>query len=457
MSCLLLILLLGAALRPVQARCVDEDRFERADQPDSSAAAAPDKSTAAGAAVAPMPRVGLQQLVRDAVQRNPGLGAAQLLAEAALQDVDEARASKRLQGSLSAAVSPALQAGSGSSGIDGQLQLRAGVSLSQVLFDGGRNDRMVDWRAQQAEAARFGQLSTREQLTLSTVSLALERSRFRMQAVVYAQYVRKMGCLAEALETIISADKGRMSEMVQTRKQVQQAELQQVQAVSSARQVEIKLRRLVGDGLPGVQGLGSVLLAVPDLAAVSAAAERSVDIAQLDANAAALHEMARMVEAGGKPQLSWNVGGSTSLGLASTGGSSHGASVNAGLTVSIPLLNSGIQHSTQAAKKRAEAARLQRTDALQTRLARVAESHEQAVSALDRAQRLGKVMRDSEQVRNFTLQQWQQMGRRSLFDVIGAESDHYNLRVSYVNALHDAEQMNATLHSLGQGLWDWLQ
>jgi outer membrane protein TolC len=49
------------------------------------------------------------------------------------------------------------------------------------------------------------------------------------------------------------------------------------------------------------------------------------------------------------------------------------------------------------------------------------------------------------------------MGRRSLFDVIAAESDHYNLRVQYVNALHDGQQMNATLTSLGTGLSDWLK
>jgi adhesin transport system outer membrane protein len=47
---------------------------------------------------------------------------------------------------------------------------------------------------------------------------------------------------------------------------------------------------------------------------------------------------------------------------------------------------------------------------------------------------VAQVLRDSEQVRNFTLQQWQQLGRRSLFDVMGAESEHYNLRISYINA-----------------------
>jgi outer membrane protein, adhesin transport system len=60
-------------------------------------------------------------------------------------------------------------------------------------------------------------------------------------------------------------------------------------------------------------------------------------------------------------------------------------------------------------------------------------------------------------VRNFTLQQWQQLGKRSLFDVISAESEHFNTRVNYVNALHDAQQLNANLLSLGRGVIDWLR
>jgi len=78
--------------------------------------------------------------------------------------------------------------------------------------------------------------------------------------------------------------------------------------------------------------------------------------------------------------------------------------------------------------------------------------HEQAVSSFDRARRVVDVLRDSDRVRNFTLQQWQQLGRRSLFDVMASEGDHYGLRVSYVNALYDGQQSTALLWSLGQGV-----
>ena len=438
-----LVMLAALAPQPVHAACLDEDKLDSGAQGANGTAAAPSPLE---------PRRQLQTMVQDALKRSNGIGAAKLLAEAAEQDVEEARANKKPQASFNALISPTINVDQHSTA--SQLQVRGGVNIGQTVYDGGRGDRIIDWRRQQAESARLGMLSTQEQVVLTTTSLAFERSRFRMQAMIYGQNVRKMGCLVEALESVVNADKGRASELVQARKQLQQAELLQVQAQSQARQVEAKLRRIVGDGLPGIEGMSTLLLAVPDLPTVLVAAERANDITQLDANAAALREIARAVEAGKKPQVSWNVGGSALV--AAGAGNPRNAGLNAGLTVTIPLLNPAIEYSSQAARKRAEAATFQRAEALEQRRQRIVEVHEQAGSAFDRLRRIGLVLRDSDRLRNFTLQQWQQLGRRSLFDVIASESDHYNLRVQYANALHDGQQMNATLTSLGTGLTGWL-
>lgn len=425
----------------------------RANCMDESGPPLPAATTPVPDAAPVQPRTLLQSLVHEALTRSHAIGAAQLLAEAAVQDVAEARAGKQPQASFNASISPAANAGDDGNAV--QLQARLGVTVGQTLYDGGRSDRIVDWRRQQAEAARLGLLSTQEQITLTTTSMAFERSRFRMHAVIYGQLVRKMRCLVQSLETIVNADKGRASELVQARKQLQQAELQLAQAQSQARQVEARLRRMAGDGLPTTEGMSTLLLAVPELPAVLAAAERSNEVAQLSANAAALREVARVVEAGSKPQVSWNVGGNAQLAIG--GGNPRNAGLSGGVTLTIPLLNPAIAHSSQAARKRAEAALLQRAEVLEQRRQRIVDVHEQAGAAFDRLRRVGMVLRDSDQLRNFTLQQWQQLGRRSLFDVLAAESDHFSLRVQYANALHDGQQMNATLTSLGGGLSTWLQ
>jgi outer membrane protein TolC len=336
-------------------------------------------------------------------------------------------------------------------------QVRATVNVSQLLYDGGRSDRLADWRVQLAESARWGLLTAQEQLALSTVALSLERSRYRMTAQVFRGHVRKMGCLVEALDTIVRTDRGRASELVQAKKSLQQAELALSQTQFAIRQVEVRLRRLVGDGLPGTEGLSTVFSKVPDLAQLVADVERSREINQLDAQAAAARRYADAVAAGGKPQLSWNVAGNAAAGAGGSQGTTRSGSYSVGLTVNVPLLSAGIEPASNAARKRAQAAQLQRADAVETRRFRVAEVHEQAQAALDRAQRVVEVLRNSEQVRNFTLQQWQQLGRRSLFDVMAAESDHFNLRVAYVNALHDVQQLNAQVLSLGLGVSEWLK
>ncbi len=451
---LALALALGAvaapAPAPVPSRCVDEDSYDSGAPVDAASAASAATQPPADA------RSALQALVREALARSHAIGAAGMQAAAALDDVQEAAAAQRIQASLGAGLGPG-----GSQSLAGtetsSLQLRGSLNVSQLLYDGGRVDRLTDWRAQLAESARQGHLTASDQLALNTVSLALERSRYRQHVVVYGQYVRKMSCLLEALQTIVRTDRGRASELVQARKNLQQAELAQAQAVSQARQVEVRLRRLVGDGLPGVQGLGALFLQVPALEQLLPEVERNSEIAGLTAQAQAMDHYAQAIAAGSKPQLSWTVSATQSVGNGGSVGNTRNGAYSLGLAVTIPLLNPGVAPASDAARKRARAAELQRAEALEVRRFRAAEVHEQTLASFDRARRVGEVLRESEQVRNYTLQQWQQLGKRSLFDVMGAEAEHYNLRINFVNALHDGQQLNANLLSLGRGVSEWLR
>lgn len=444
------IALLAACLPWATARaaCVDEDKID-----------ATPSATAASAATAPWrqdPRGTLQAMVREAVARSHQVGAARLLADAAEDDIREARAAKGIQASVGGGVGPG-----GSQSLAGTetsaLQLRGSVNLGQLLYDGGRIDRLVDWRTQMAESARHGQLNVQEQLALTTVSLALERSRFRQHSVVYGQYVRKMACLVEALETIVRADRGRASELLQAKKSLQQAEISLTSAQSQLRQTEVRLRRLVGDQLPPADGLPSLLLEVQDLPQLVADVERSSEVAALTAQAAAAQHYVDAVAAGTSPQVGWNITGSQSIGRGGSRGSVRNGSYAIGINVNIPLLSPGVAPATDAARKRARAAETQRAEVIEAKRFRVAEVHEQALASFDRMRRTAAVLRESDQVRNATLQQWQQLGRRSLFDVMAAEADHFNLRVSYVNALTDGQQLNANLLSLGKGVSEWLR
>jgi adhesin transport system outer membrane protein len=384
------------------------------------------------------------------VQRDPAAVGASACWPSADDDVEEARAGRLPQASLSGQVG-GVDAGAPNTTPTRGAQVQGGLSVSAPLYDGGRITDLTDWRRHLAEAARFGEIGAQEQVALQTVSLALERSRYSVESQVYEQYAHKMGCLVDALQMIVSVDRGRTSELVQARKTQQQAELSRDQSLSQKRLAEVRLRRFVGDDLPPVDGITSVMLDTPALDDLLTMAARASDVQQLDSQADAMDSYVRAILDGQKPQLGLLVAATKSAGAGIS------RSVSGGVTVSWQLYNAANTSTTNSARKRALAARLQRDDALEARKNRMAEVHEQADHAMQRARQIVEILHNSELVRNFTLQQWQQLGRRSLFDVMGAEGDHYNMRVQYVDALYDTQQSNALLWSLGLGLAVHLQ
>jgi len=391
------------------------------------------------------PRMNLLAMVRTAIHRSNAVGAAKLLAEAAAIEIDEAHSAIYPQVGISGQLG-GIDAGAPNSASTRGSQFQGSLSVSAPLYDGGRIRDMTDYRTHLAEVARYGELSAQEQVALQTVSLALDRSRYTVEANVYDQYARKMGCLVDALQQIVAADRGRTSELVQAKKTQQQAELSRDQVLSQKRLTEIRLKRFVGDDLPPTEGITSVMLDTPALPDLVTMASRASEIQALDSQASALDAYVRAVLDGQKPQLGVLVAATKSAGAGDS------RSVSGGLTFNWQVFNAGNKYTSDAARKRAAAARLSREDALEARKSRMAEVHEQAEHAMDRARSVIEILHNSELVRNFTLQQWQQLGRRSLFDVMAAEGDHYNMRVQYVDALYDTQQSNALLWSLGLGL-----
>jgi len=227
---------------------------------------------------------------------------------------------------------------------------------------------------------------------------------------------------------------------------MQQAELSYEQTVSALRQTEVRLRRFVGDDLPRSSSMSSVLTALPDVNQMQADVLLAADVAQAAAQAKAQYNYAESVQAGQKPSVSLLVNGSTS------GGQTRQTDWLGGVSINIPLYQPGADAALTSALRRAQSASFQRDEAIESKRYRVLEMHEAAGSALDRARRIVEILRNSERVRASTLQQWQQLGRRSLFDVMAAEGDYYSMRIAHVNAIFDAEQVVAIIWSQGRGV-----
>ena len=391
------------------------------------------------------PRAQLQSLIDQALARSKALGAVRLLADAARSDLDETRAMRLPTATLNIAANGVRNTiGGVDAGRGGQVT--GTLSASMPVWDFGRIQKLTEWRKELSEVAIQGQRSAEEQLSLNVVTLALDRSRYVLQAQVYVQYVRKMSCLVDALEFITKADRGRASELVQAQKSLQQADLSLEGTMSALRQTEVRMRRLVGDQLPPSIGMAAQLSVLPDLAQMETDILLGADVAQAEAQARSQRSFAESVIAGQKPSV--NITGNA---IHQTG-VSKANEFSGGVSLTIPILQPGAQAQASAAVQRYRATVLQRDEAIEAKRYRLLEMHEVATSTLDRSRRIVEILRNSDRVRASTLQQWQQLGRRSLFDVMAAEGDYYSMRVAHVNAMFDAQQVVALIWSMGRGV-----
>ncbi|RTL33804.1 MAG: TolC family protein [Burkholderiales bacterium] len=397
------------------------------------------------------PRAALQSLIDKSLSRSKALGAVRLLTEAARYDLEETRALARPTATLSLSANGVHQnVGGVTVGSGGQYS--ATLSAGMPLWDAGRIQKLTEWRKELAEVALQGQRSAEEQVSLNVVTLALDRSRYVLQGQVYTQYVRKMACLVDALEIITKADRGRASELVQAQKSLQQADLSLEQTMSALRQTEVRLKRLVGEPLPPSIGMSVQLSVLPDLEQMQSDILLGADVAQAEAQARSQRSFAESVIAGQKPTV--NLTGSASALFRSGGpaGDQRTNDIGAGVSVTIPILQPGAQAQASAAVQRYRAMVMQRDEAIEAKRYRLLEMNEVGLSTLDRARRIVEILRNSDRVRASTLQQWQQLGRRSLFDVMAAEGDYYSMRVAHVNAMFDAQQIVALIWSMGRGV-----
>lgn len=258
------------------------------------------------------PRVQLQELVPLSMQRGRAIGAVRLLTLAAQDDLDETKASRLPTVSLGGV---GAHIGSNVHGVEVPegFQGRTTFSGSVPIYDSGRITKLTEWRSQLAEAARYSQSSAKEQSALQTVTLAVDRSRYVLQAQIYTPYVLKMACLVDALEIITKADRGRASELEQAQKSLQQADLSYEQTLSALRQTEIRMKRFVGDTLPPSAGMRAVLTRLPDLNQLQQDILLSADVTQVSAQAQAQPERsyAESVLAGQKSSASLVANGLT--------------------------------------------------------------------------------------------------------------------------------------------------
>ena len=289
------------------------------------------------------PKVQALALIREAIRRNGDLSAASLSELASIDEVKQSESSALPRASLGGSVSTVQQQTSDKDSVR-RNQAAGSLAVSGVLYDGGVSSRLIDYRTELHKAARYNTQALQEQVIVETIAAALNRGRYQQHAQVYQQYARKMACLVDALTAIVGQDKGRASELVQARKTQQQAELSRDQAMAQSRQAEIRLRRLVGEGVRLGNGFVSLLAQVPSYDEMLSAVERSGEVQRFQAQVEAGDRYAEAVQASSRPQLNWVVAAERSQ-VGKVGSSS----LSAGVQVSYNLFDWGSADASASA------------------------------------------------------------------------------------------------------------
>ncbi|HFZ0820325.1 TPA: TolC family protein [Enterobacter cloacae] len=373
----------------------------------------------------------LATALKLAVARSPSLKQADAELGAAKADIREAEGQRWPQVDVSANSRAKSFGGSKKYDETGQ---SVNVNMTTNVFDWGRTEKTIDSRKELGEAATQKYLVNLEVLAQDVSKTVLEKEKARRASVISQQYVERMKELVGMLERIVMTDRGRASELVQAQARLMEAEASRDNWLAKERDAEIKLRKLIGDAALNLPQNIQWTLPQAELDRLLALAKDHPALRQAEAEAKASRLQAESLRAGEKPQLNWVV-------TKSVGGNDYGREDpwQTMVTVSWPIFRGGSSTAArEAAMLRAEAG-FQNKENQQLELEfETRAAVQDAATLLARANLYTGLIKETGQVKTAFFDQWYHLGRRTLLDVLIAESDYNNNRINEVSYRFDS-------------------
>ncbi|WP_253207561.1 TolC family protein [Pseudomonas sp. BF61] len=389
--------------------------------------------------------------VQAAAERSPKVQRAHAELAAADADIDEAKGQRYPQVDLGTTAG-SKKFGSGSENSEGT---STGINLNVVtpVYDWGRIRNTIESRGHLSKAATAAIDAELENSAFEVTNTLVELGKQRIIVDISQQYVDRMDELVKMLAGIVAVDKGRSSELTQAKARLLQAQAARDSAGTRARDAEINLRKLVGERPIMIPRTKEWNIRLANLDHLLSLTEDHPVISQAKAQTESAESQAKVVRSSSLPQLNWVISKSTaedSLGreqpwethLAVTWGAFRGGSTRA---------------SERAALQRAEASR---QEVEQQRLDleyRIRTANHEAKTFLERAELYRDLTGESDGIRVAFYEQWYHLGKRTLLDVLSAESDHYGNRVSEITNRFDGYQAVLRQYAGAGALAAWLR
>jgi len=400
----------------------------------------------------------LRAAATAAVFRSPSVREAAAGVRAAAQDVREAQAARAPQ--LTVEVSSRYTqaaANSAAQSLRGTPYYIANASLP--VYDFGRISAQIDNRLAASDAQDERLRGVYESVAGDTVLALVELARSRALMIATDRYLDRIGQLAKMITELIREDRGRAGELTQVQSRLLQASAARSAIESRLRETEISLARLLGDDaqaklLIEAASRAEVMSAVlppPALEPLLAGIDRHPIIRQLMAETEAQAQLAKSLGSARLPQINV-VAGRTPI--------NPGATTQyldfAGVTMSVPLYRGGGDVAAERGAREREISVRERREQTERDLnARIRLSHQNTTSQLVRADEYAQLLQISDRVRQDFYEQWSQVGRRSLFELLYAEGEHHSLRLAWINSVHDSLAAQMRMRAEGGSLTEW--
>jgi adhesin transport system outer membrane protein len=404
-------------------------------------------------ALEPLRAAATAAVVRSASVREAAAGV-----RASLQDVREAQAARAPQLSLEVASRyTQVSTNSAAQSLRGTPYFIANATLP--VYDFGRISAQVDSRMAASDAQDQRLRAVYENVAGDTVIALVELARSRALTLATDRYLDRIGQLAKMITELIREDRGRTGELTQVQSRLLQAAAARSTIESRLRETEISLSRLLGDDAQAkalieaasTAVVMNALLTPPALEPLLAAIDRHPVIRQLVAETEAQSQLAKSLGSARFPQFSV-VAGRTPI--------NPGATTQyldfAGVTMSVPLYRGGGDVAAERSARERELSVRERRDQTERDInARIRLLHQNTTSQLARANEYAQLMQISDRVRQDFYEQWSQLGRRSLFELLSAEIEHHSVRLAWINSVHDSLAAQMRMRAEAGSLSEW--
>ena len=328
----------------------------------------------------------------------------------------------------------------------------ANIAVTTMVYDWGKTSKSIDSRTKTAQAAEFYYRAMAQQNAYEIASNLIELSKNRASYAIGESYVKRMEQLVNMLVEIVKADPGRLSELTQAKARLLQAQTSQETVAAQVHSLQLAVRKLIGDEPVPMPSGTHWRFALDGLDDAVAAVAQNPAIEQAAAEAAAAKLTAQSVRAEGLPRLNWVINKTTAADVFGN---------RQPWSTMLQLSWTPFQGGSQRAAERAALSRASSSSDKHDQLEldseyKVRDAHRDAIALATRAKLYAELSTETDLVRKQFFEQWYHLNRRTLLDVLSAESDFYNNQIGEVTTEFDSYQSILKIHLNNGTLTEWL-